>query len=572
MKKLAVLTAVLLLSVPIYSIAEETTVTETFNDQQINTDIDILYGGNDTEVAAATTASPECASTEVAGSIGIEDLDCFGSEYFSLNRHALGIRGSADSITIAFPNEPYEVGFQYGATDVDTISGTVYYDNGASETFTLDQHTDYTTVMSKSWTVAEGVDTFITEIVIDGLTGENPDWYLIDNIYYKYDNVPTTTTSSSTTTTTTTTTTTLPKAEDVVEDGITTYLAWDENGCEHPGNPLSYKQYLEAVESGDWFGYQPGDCSEPIVVEVPEEAVTTTTTTTTIPPTEEELNFLETGIYETDKERADREEAERLEVEKEKEIKAEIEELDLDIPEEEIEEFVEVVKEVEEFIETIIVEEEVIEIPEEIVIIIEEEDIDDKVLDNEEEKEELAQEPNEKSTLEDEEVIEVIEEIIDLGVENIELDSEEILEVVDTYIEESIEQADTLTVEQTEQVAEVLGLEDTNDVQIIAEAVKEDEAVAQAVDQFVERAVENKDVEDYTLADVVVEVQVEEFLADPLGSFTDIQIDEIDLSAIGNDMTDDQKEKAQEVVVPVIIASQIVASVQVVPVRIRRRL
>jgi len=192
-------------------------------------------------------------------------------------------------------------------------------------------------------------------------------------------------------------------------------------------------------------------------------------------------------------------------------------------------------------------------------------------LDNEEKKEELAQEPNEKSTLEDEEVIEVIEEIIDLGVESIELDSEEILEVVDTYIEESIEQADTLTEEQTEQVAEVLGLEDTNDVQIIAEAVKEDEAVAQAVDEFVERAVENKDVEDYTLADVVVEVQVEEFLADPLGSFTDIQIDEIDLAAIGNDMTDDQKEKAQEVVVPVIIASQIVASVQVVPVRIRRR-
>ena len=46
----------------------------------------------------------------------------------------------------------------------------MYYDNGASETFTLDQHTDYTTVLSKSWEVAEGVDTFITEIVINGLT------------------------------------------------------------------------------------------------------------------------------------------------------------------------------------------------------------------------------------------------------------------------------------------------------------------------------------------------------------------------------------------------------------------
>ena len=37
MKKLAVLTAVLLLTVPIHSIAEETTVTEKFNNQQINT-------------------------------------------------------------------------------------------------------------------------------------------------------------------------------------------------------------------------------------------------------------------------------------------------------------------------------------------------------------------------------------------------------------------------------------------------------------------------------------------------------------------------------------------------------
>ena len=31
--------------------------------------------------------------------------------------------------------------------------------------------------------------------------------------------------------------------------------------------------------------------------------VTDTTTTTTLPPTEEELNFLETGIYETNEER-----------------------------------------------------------------------------------------------------------------------------------------------------------------------------------------------------------------------------------------------------------------------------
>ena len=63
MRKLAALAAAFTFCT-LYSIAEETTVTETFNNQEINTDIDILYGGNDTEVSAATTASPECASTD----------------------------------------------------------------------------------------------------------------------------------------------------------------------------------------------------------------------------------------------------------------------------------------------------------------------------------------------------------------------------------------------------------------------------------------------------------------------------------------------------------------------------
>ena len=45
----------------------------------------------------------------------------------------------------------------------------------------------------------------------------------------------------------------------------------------------------------------------------------------------------------------------------------------------------------------------------------------------------------------------------------------------------------------------------------------------------------------------------------PVGSLLDVKIDELDISSIGQDMTSDQREKAQEVVVPVIIASQIVA-------------
>jgi len=143
------------------------------------------------------------------------------------------------------------------------------------------------------------------------------------------------------------------------------------------------------------------------------------------------------------------------------------------------------------------------------------------------------------------------------------------MEVVQAVVEEAIADVQELTEEQVEVVAEVLQVE-AADVEIIAAAVEKDEAVAEAVEVYVAKAVENKDVENYTLADVVTEVQTEQFLADPIGSFVDIQIQDIDLTVIGDDMTNDQKEKAQEVVVPVIIASQIISSVSVVPVRIRR--
>ena len=84
--------------------------------------------------------------------------------------------------------------------------------------------------------------------------------------------------------------------------------------------------------------------------------------------------------------------------------------------------------------------------------------------------------------------------------------------------------------------------------------------VAEAVNEYVERAVDNAEVENYTLADVVTEVQVEVFLDDPVGAIIDIDLENITISSIGSDMTSDQKEKAQEVVVPVIIASQIIAN------------
>ena len=68
-----------------------------------------------------------------------------------------------------------------------------------------------------------------------------------------------------------------------------------------------------------------------------------------------------------------------------------------------------------------------------------------------------------------------------------------------------------------------------------------------------ERAVENADVEDYTLADVVTEIQYEAFIENPIEVFVDINVENINLTTIGDDMTTDQKEKAQEVVVPVIL-------------------
>ena len=65
----------------------------------------------------------------------------------------------------------------------------------------------------------------------------------------------------------------------------------------------------------------------------------------------------------------------------------------------------------------------------------------------------------------------------------------------------------------------------------------------------------------YTLADATTEVQTEAFLADPIGAVLDIDLGKVlNPSEWGKDMTDDQREKAQEVVIPVIIASNIVAA------------
>ncbi len=207
-------------------------------------------------------------------------------------------------------------------------------------------------------------------------------------------------------------------------------------------------------------------------------------------------------------------------------------------------------KEIEELEEVVVIEEIFTEeISEEELEQLSEEEI----LEYEEAKEEAIEQYVKE--LETEEVIEVLEEVNDIGLNNIAEVSKDVIEVVAQVVEEviTIAQEEELTEEQVEVVAEVLGFEETEDVEIIAEAVKTDENVAQAVDEFVKRAVENKDVENYTLADATTEIAFETFVADPISVIIDVDLENITLNNITSDMTQDQKEKAQEVIVPTLL-------------------
>ncbi len=122
----------------------------------------------------------------------------------------------------------------------------------------------------------------------------------------------------------------------------------------------------------------------------------------------------------------------------------------------------------------------------------------------------------------------------------------------------------SLTQEAKAEVAENLGIK-ASEVAQIAEQMKENPALASAFVEFAERAGDAGETPmPFTLADAVTEVQTEAFLADPLGAVFNVDVTELlsNFSELGMDMTDDQREKAQEVVIPVIIVSQI-ASVMI---------
>jgi len=119
-----------------------------------------------------------------------------------------------------------------------------------------------------------------------------------------------------------------------------------------------------------------------------------------------------------------------------------------------------------------------------------------------------------------------------------------------------------LTTEAKAEVAQELGIK-SSEVEKIAEAMKSDPAIATAFVEFKDRAKEAGDAAmPYTLADAITEVQTEAFLADPLGTLLDIDLGKVlNPTEWGKDMTDDQREKVQEVVVPVILVGNIVGSV-----------
>lgn len=118
-----------------------------------------------------------------------------------------------------------------------------------------------------------------------------------------------------------------------------------------------------------------------------------------------------------------------------------------------------------------------------------------------------------------------------------------------------------LTPEQKAAVANTLGIK-PDEIIKVAELAKSNPIIGQALEQFSDRAKENIDAPmPYTLADATTELAAENLLSNPIGALTNIDLEKVlDPSQWGKDMTDDQREKAQEVVIPVIIASNLVAA------------
>ena len=509
---------------------------------------------------------------------------------YSAEQDAYNTTGSALAITsgtylFEFTEDVYEVGFMIGAVN-DAYSVTWNYADNTSETENKSGQStsDFDNMYDdfyKSFTDYNNdeanTDKFITSFAVT-LT----DISLLDTLYWQYVEIPITTTTSSTTTssttTTTTTTTVPPKPEpepepyippppppptpqeiivDVKVEGV------DKTYTQADVNDGTIERDQERVDNEAEFGcfmtdaqIERGDCviiieeveifeddiieEEVINEEIKEdvEVIVPKNDVDVLDPPKEEV--VEDAIVEFE----------------ELPIEFEIIEFDLeDIAPEIVVEIPIQDEELEEVIEDEEIKEDVKEVLDEPIQEVVSEDTPGTTLPRVEDKEPLELTKVEEIVVEEatvEEVVEVLEQVNDIGVQNLDQATEEIQEIVQAVVEEAIADVEELTEEQVEVVAEILQVE-TEDVAIIAEAIKDDEVIAEAVEEYVARAVENTDVENYTLADVVTEVQFENFIENPIRTFIDIDIQEINLSEIGDDMTQDQREKAQEVVVPVIL-------------------
>ena len=434
-------------------------------------------------------------------------------------------------------------------------------------------------------------DTFYAKVRADNDTDASySEWTSVVSIDCDYGSTPTTTTTTSTTTTTTTTVPPKPEPEpepyvepeplppppeeiivDIVVEGV------DKTYTQADVNDGTIERDQERIDNENKFGcfmtnaqIERGDCNipEPIEEETKDDIIKEEVVV------EEIKEDVEVIIPEDDVDVLDPPKEEIFEDEvvefEELPIEFEIIEFDLEdivteivveipIPVEVIEEEIldeEIKEDVQEVLDEPIQEVVVEDAPTTTLPRVEEEEplelTEEEVAIEVAEVEEIIKDiVIEEATVE--EVVEILEQVNDIGVQNLSQATEETQEIIQEVVEEAIADVEELTEEQVKVVAEVLQVE-AEDVAIIAESVKDDEIVAKAVEEYIERAVENSNVENYTLADVVTEISYESFIENPIKTFVDFDnLQDITISNIGDDMTSDQKEKAQEVVVPVIL-------------------
>jgi len=307
---------------------------------------------------------------------------------------------------------------------------------------------------------------------------------------------------------------------------------------------VKVKELIDTIQliekNTDFKDYEIAEEIIEIDIVVENIVIPTTTTTTTLVPIKED--FVDEEITDT------KDDIEPIpSEEREQEILPEL-------TEEEVIEQVEVAQEV---IEEVVNVEEIVEIK-----------TDDEVENLTDQEKEVYEEEVKAAIveavqeLETEELIEVVEQVAQVSVQNLAVADEQTKQVVQAVVNEvtNVETVAELNEEEKQVVADVLGVTETNDVQIIAEQSAKDENISIAVQEYVDRATENADVEDYSISNVIVEVQVEQFFADPIGQFTDIDLSDIVISDIGSDMTQSSKDNAKKTVVPVIIVGQIIAT------------